>query len=79
MMKKITVFTPTFNRAYCLGQLYDSLIRQTNPNFIWMIIDDGSSDSTQELVQSWMDENKIEIRLRKTHLPLALRMFRLFR
>lgn len=62
MMKKITVFTPTFNRAYCLGQLYDSLIRQTNPNFIWMIIDDGSSDSTPELVQSWMDENKIEIR-----------------
>lgn len=61
-MKKITVFTPTFNRAYCLGQLYESLVQQTNPNFIWMIIDDGSSDSTQELVQSWMDENKIEIR-----------------
>lgn len=61
-MKKITVFTPTFNRAYCLGQLYESLIEQTNPNFIWMIIDDGSSDTTRELVQSWITENKIEIR-----------------
>lgn len=61
-MKKITVFTPTFNRAYCLGQLYESLIQQTNPNFIWMIIDDGSSDTTHELVQSWITENKIEIR-----------------
>ncbi len=60
-MKKITVFTPTFNRAYCLGQLYESLLQQTNPNFIWMIIDDGSSDTTRELVQSWITENKIEI------------------
>lgn len=60
-MKKITVFTPTFNRAYCLGQLYESLIQQTNTDFIWMIIDDGSSDNTKELVQSWINENKIEI------------------
>lgn len=60
-MKKITVFTPTYNRAYCLGQLYESLVQQTNPNFIWMIIDDGSSDSTKELVQSWINLNAIEI------------------
>lgn len=59
--KPITVFTPTYNRAYCLHQLYNSLIAQTNPDFIWMIIDDGSSDSTQELVQSWIEENKIAI------------------
>lgn len=60
-MKSITVFTPTFNRAYCLGQLYESLVSQTNQDFIWMIIDDGSSDTTKELVQSWVDEDKIEI------------------
>lgn len=59
--KSITVFTPTFNRAYCLGQLYESLVRQTNTDFIWMIIDDGSSDNTNELVQSWIDEQKITI------------------
>lgn len=59
--KSITVFTPTFNRAYCLGQLYESLVRQTNSDFIWMIIDDGSSDNTNELVQSWIDEQKIAI------------------
>lgn len=61
-MKFITVFTPTFNRAYCLHQVYDSLVDQTNPNFIWMVIDDGSSDNTRELVNSWIAENKIEIR-----------------
>lgn len=59
--KSITVFTPTFNRAYCLGQLYESLVRQTNSDFIWMIIDDGSSDNTNELVQSWINEQKIAI------------------
>lgn len=60
-MKKLTVFTPTYNRAYCLPVLYKSLIEQTNKNFIWMIIDDGSSDDTEKLVKDWIDENLIEI------------------
>lgn len=60
-MKKITVFTPTYNRAYCLGQCYTSLINQTNKDFIWLIVDDGSSDKTKELVAEWIDENKIDI------------------
>lgn len=60
-MKKITVYTPTFNRAYCLGDLYESLLRQTNKNFLWLIIDDGSSDQTNLLVEKWKNEEKIEI------------------
>lgn len=60
-MKSITVFTPTFNRAYCLVQLYDSLCKQTSQDFIWLIIDDGSSDTTKQLVDSWIPENKISI------------------
>lgn len=60
-MKSITVFTPTYNRAYCLSQVYDSLVCQTNQDFIWMVIDDGSTDDTKELVQSWINENKIII------------------
>ena len=61
-MKTLTVFTPTFNRAFCLGQLYDSLVRQTSNDFLWLIVDDGSSDNTKTLVDSWMSENKIEIK-----------------
>ena len=38
------------------------LIRQTCKDFIWLIIDDGSTDNTKELVDSWIKENKIEIR-----------------
>lgn len=60
-MNTLTVFTPTFNRAYCLHQVYNSLLRQTNKNFLWLIIDDGSSDNTEELVKNWIMENKIEI------------------
>lgn len=60
-MKKLTVFTPTYNRAYCLEKCYQSLVRQTSKDFIWLVIDDGSTDQTKELVEWWMKENKIEI------------------
>lgn len=61
MNKMITVFTPTYNRAYILPKLYDSLLSQTNKAFKWMIVDDGSDDGTKELVDLWKSENKIEI------------------
>lgn len=54
---KVTLFTPTYNRAYILGQLYRSIQRQTYRDFEWLIIDDGSSDNTEELVVSWINEN----------------------
>lgn len=57
----LTVFTPTFNRAYCLSQLYESLLRQTCKDFVWLVVDDGSTDATKELIDSWIAENKITI------------------
>ncbi|MFF2877294.1 glycosyltransferase family 2 protein [Gottfriedia sp. NPDC057991] len=60
-MKKLTIFTPTFNRAYCLHKCYESLKNQTCKEFIWLIIDDGSTDNTKELVEGWIEENKIEV------------------
>lgn len=62
MMKTLTVFTPTFNRAYCLHQVYDSLCMQTVQDFEWLVIDDGSTDRTQELVTTWIAENRITIK-----------------
>ena len=61
-LKKLTVFTPAYNRAYCLHHCYESLKRQTCNDFVWLVIDDGSSDNTKELVDSWKAENVIEIR-----------------
>ncbi|HFZ4756363.1 TPA: glycosyltransferase family A protein, partial [Streptococcus agalactiae] len=48
------IFTPTFNRGYRLSYLYDSLCNQTNKNFIWLIVDDGSEDSTKEIVSNYI-------------------------
>lgn len=52
----VTVFTPTYNRAYILGDLYHSLQRQTCMDFEWLIVDDGSADDTKALVASWQEE-----------------------
>ena len=53
---KITVFTPTYNRAYIIETLYRSLQRQTYTNFEWLVVDDGSADNTEELFKSWQQE-----------------------
>ena len=52
----ITVFTPTYNRADCLRDAYAALRRQTCKEFRWLVVDDGSTDCTRELVLSWQRE-----------------------
>lgn len=59
--KLLTIFTPTYNRAYCLRNCYESLKRQTCSNFVWQIVDDGSTDDTTELVASFQTEQLISI------------------
>ena len=56
-MLDITVFTPTYNRGYILPTLYQSLRNQTVHSFEWVIIDDGSIDNTQDMVNTWKWEN----------------------
>ena len=57
----MTVFTPTFNRAYILGQLYSSLQRQTDQDFTWLVVDDDSNDGTEALIRNWQRDSSIEI------------------
>ncbi|EFA96637.1 glycosyltransferase family 2 protein [Hoylesella timonensis] len=49
----ITVFTPTYNRAHLLPRLFESLVKQTYRDFEWIIVDDGSSDNTAEVINEW--------------------------
>ena len=58
----ITVFTPTYNRAYTLVDLYESLLHQTCFDFEWLIVDDGSTDETEEFVKDWLDNGKFDVR-----------------
>lgn len=52
----LTVFTPTYNRAYSLPRLYESLKAQTFVDFEWLIVDDGSTDGTKQLIEKWSNE-----------------------
>lgn len=61
----ITIFTPTYNRAYILNKLYYSLCLQTYKDFEWLIVDDGSEDGTESLIEGFINENKIQIKYQK--------------
>ena len=62
-MATLTVFTPAYNRAHTLPRTYESLLAQDCKDFVWLIVDDGSSDNTAALVRSWQEkDNGFEIR-----------------
>ena len=58
----ITILTPTYNRSYTLKRLFDSLIAQEDMNFEWLVIDDGSTDTTKNLINSFEEKKLINIR-----------------
>lgn len=60
-MKTLTIFTPTYNRAHTLIRTYESLCRQTCNDFEWLIIDDGSTDNTREIVTQWIKDANFKI------------------
>lgn len=57
-MKTLTIFTPAYNRAHTLSRTYESMCRQTCHDVEWLVVDDGSSDNTRELVLSWFLRNE---------------------
>ncbi len=63
-----TVFTPTYNRAHTLGQVFESLNSQTFRDFEWLIVDDGSTDNTELLIRQWQMMSDFPIRyIRQEH------------
>ncbi len=58
----ITIFTPTYNREKTIVRTYNSLQKQTCRDFEWLIVDDGSTDHTEQLVRSWIQEGILLIR-----------------
>jgi glycosyltransferase involved in cell wall biosynthesis len=66
-MNKIdfTVFTATYNRANTLFKLYESLCQQTNQNFEWVIVDDGSIDNTEDFIKELIVKSSFQIKYLK--------------
>lgn len=58
----ITVFTATYNRATFLARIYKSLMQQTFKDFEWVIVDDGSTDTTPLVVEEFIQENILKIK-----------------
>lgn len=65
----VTIFTPTFNRKETIGRTYESIkgLQPVNGGgkIEWLIVDDGSTDGTEDLGKQWCDENKLNIRYYK--------------
>lgn len=58
----ITVFTPCYNRAYSLQRLFESLQAQGSSDFEWLIVDDGSTDRTDELCDGFARDANFPVR-----------------
>lgn len=61
----LTIFTPVYNRAYCLHKLYKSLCHQSCKDFEWIIVDDGSTDNIDEVVNGFIKDNQVKIKYYK--------------
>ena len=62
LLPGITIFTPTYNRAHTLKRLYDSLLLQDPQMLEWLIVDDGSTDDTAELVRGFAAQAQVQVR-----------------
>lgn len=52
------IITPTFNRQDLIHRVYESLKHQSFKGFKWIVVDDASTDNTEELIQKWKNETK---------------------
>ena len=60
-MATLTVLTTTYNRADYLQKLRDSLVLQTDKDFDWLIVDDGSTDSTEDIVREFLKDTELGV------------------
>ena len=59
---ELTVFTATYNRADLLPRLFESLLQQEYKNFEWVVVDDGSSDNTESVIEGFTRDSWFPIK-----------------
>ena len=68
MFGRVVVITASYNNGKLLRGLYNSLLNQTNKNFKWIIVDDGSEDKTEYIVESFQKTKLLDIRYIKNRM-----------
>lgn len=58
-MNTITIFTPTYNRANLVHRVYECLLNQTDKRFVWILVNDGSKDNTNEVATEILEKNEL--------------------
>lgn len=58
----LTIFTPTYNRANKLENVYNSLKNQISSEYEWLIVDDGSIDNTKKIVEKFINDSLLNVR-----------------
>lgn len=69
---RFSVFTATYNRGNMLKNVYDDLLNQTYQDFEWVIVNDGSSDNTDEVVREFIEEKKLPILYIKRKMEVSI-------
>ena len=60
-MNRIVIITATYNHSKNINKLYHSLLKQLNKNFRWIIVNDGSSDDTDDTIREYINDGIIDI------------------
>lgn len=65
----VSIIIPTYNRGYCIGRTIDSVRSQTIDNWELLIVDDGSTDNTEEIIRSFLPDDRIKFYQRPGSRP----------
>lgn len=69
MTPKVTVFMPVYNREKYLKETIESILNQTFQDFEFLIIDDGSTDKSVDIIKSYID-SRIKLVINETNLKI---------
>ena len=58
--KKISIITPTYNRAWCIERMIHSVLNQNNPNWELIIVDGASDDNTEDVITNYLGNKRIQ-------------------
>ena len=61
-MCRVTIFTPVYNRVGLIGRVYESLLRQSCADFEWVVVDDGSTDGSWDVIKGYEQEGRLNMR-----------------